>query len=174
MSELDAVSLLGLVFPILVTWGAINDLIEMKIPNLMHVGLILGFCVIAPIAGFSILTMGWHFAVGLSVLAITYALFAFRLVGAGDAKMCATIGLWMGPAHVMEFAILFALFGGALALVMLAIKKGSWLAPPFLAKLTWFNRLSSDKTGIPYGVALGAGGLLVYSDTALFQALMRV
>jgi prepilin peptidase CpaA len=43
--------------------------------------------------------------------------------------------------------------------------------PAPLIGVQWIGRLHDAKSGIPYGIALAIAGMLVYSDTAVFQRL---
>jgi prepilin peptidase CpaA len=68
---------------------------------------------------------GWHGAVqslegaGLGIL-IYGLLFWMGGMGAGDVKLCAAIGAWIGPAQLFVALVLTALVGGAMALIWAA------------------------------------------------------
>ena len=47
-----------------------------------------------------------------------------------------------------------------------------WPLPEALGRIKWIDRLHDSKGGIPYGIALAAAGLLVYSDTTIYQRLL--
>ena len=40
------------------------------------------------------------------------------------------------------------------------------------ATTLWLDRLHNSKSGVPYGIALAAAGLLVYPDSIIFQHFM--
>ena len=40
-----------------------------------------------------------------------------------------------------------------------------------MSKQAWIARLHDAKTGIPYGIALAAAGVMVYPQTSLWVAL---
>jgi prepilin peptidase CpaA len=92
-----------------------------------------------------------------------------RVVGAGDVKLAAAIGVWLGPAGVLEASVLAALAGGVIAVGVLA-RRGR-LGRLALSLALWVGALrhghvtkplASDTTDVlPYGVALAAGALLV-------------
>ena len=44
--------------------------------------------------------------------------------------------------------------------------------PQFLATRDWFARLHDQGNGVPYGIALAIAGLIVYPDTAIWQAAL--
>ena len=62
-----------------------------------------------------------------------------------------------------------ALLGGVLTLSVLALRQLP--LTPFLARFVWLERLHDRKSGVPYGVALAAAGLLTYSNSAVFERL---
>jgi prepilin peptidase CpaA len=82
----------------------------------------------------------------------------------------AAITLWMGYSLQLVQYILYAgLLGGALTLMLLSVRRYP-LPPPF-AGTPWIDRLHDKKTGVPYGIALAAAAILVYSDTPIFRSL---
>lgn len=56
---------------------------------------------------------------GTVALLFTYAMFAFRLTGGGDAKLFASVMLWAGPQLFGLFVLMTALVGGAMAIFFL-------------------------------------------------------
>ena len=68
---------------------------------------------------------GWSGAIasaaGLLVgMALFFPLFALRGLGAGDVKLMAALGAWLGTSMVFGVAFYTTLAGGALALVLIA------------------------------------------------------
>jgi prepilin peptidase CpaA len=105
---------------------------------------------------------------GLLGLAVGFALFAFRLIGGGDAKLFAAVLVWIGFRNLIEYALIASLFGGGLTLVLVSLR-----ALPLPAQLTshaWIARLHDQKSGIPYGVALALGAFAVLPYTEVFHA----
>jgi prepilin peptidase CpaA len=45
-----------------------------------------------------------------------------------------------------------------------------WPLPALLLRQTWLNRLH-EKSGIPYGIALAFGALIVYPETQWIKAV---
>lgn len=167
---MTAWTIAALVFPVLMAWCAISDMFTMRIPNLLTLAVIVSFAVIGPLAGLSLVTMGWHLALAVGVLVLTYLFFMIGVIGGGDAKMCAAIMLWMGPANAMEYGLSFAILGGALTLVMLLVKR--FPTVPVLGSTAWYGRLAEPKSGVPYGIALAAGALIIYPQTQVYLALV--
>ncbi len=159
-----------LIFPMAMAFAAANDLFTMRIPNKVSLVLITAFFAIATISGFSLEAMGMHTAVGAAVLVFTFVMFSLRLLGGGDAKLLAAGALWVGPDHVLPFLVYVTAFGGVLSIVILLYRK---LIPAGAMQLPgWATRLHAEGTGIPYGLAIAAAGLVIYPHTAVFKALM--
>jgi prepilin peptidase CpaA len=167
------VTLLGyiifLCFPALLILAAVFDLMTMTIPNRLCLALLAVFPVAAWTAGLPLPVAGWHALAGVGVLALGFCMFAFGWVGGGDAKMAAVVALWLGPDVLLEWALLSAALGGALTIVLLGVRR--FPLPLALAGQGWISRLHHHETGVPYGIALAAGGLMVYPAADIFAAL---
>lgn len=162
-------SLLMMVFPVAMAFSAANDLFTMKIPNRISLALIGGFLAVALLTRMPLETFGVHLGCAAAVLAFTFALFAMNFLGGGDAKLMAAGALWMGSTHVVEYLIFVTLFGGILCLVILGYRR----VPAGLLPLPdWAQRLHTAGGPIPYGIAIAAGGLMVFPTTELFHAVM--
>ena len=61
-----------------------------------------------------------------------------------------------------------SLLGGGLTLLLLWFR--TLPLPLFMVKREWIARLHDKETGIPYGVALGAAGLLMFQHSVWFEA----
>lgn len=155
-----------IIFPALMAFAASSDLLTMRISNRIVLALIAGFLAMALIMGMPLQQFGAHLLTGLIVLAVAFALFSFGWVGGGDAKLAAATALWLGTPVTYTYLIYAALAGGVLTLVILGLR----MLPmsPFLSRFEWIERLHSKVTKIPYGIALAAGGLLVYPQSAMF------
>jgi prepilin peptidase CpaA len=105
-----------------------------------------------------------HVVVGLAVLIANLVLFQLRLVGGGDAKLLAAAALWVGYEQLIPFIVYVTIFGGVLALVLLAYRRAPAGALPLP---NWASRLHNRGEGMPYGVAITAGALIVYPLTPL-------
>jgi prepilin peptidase CpaA len=156
-------------FPALMAFAAASDLLTMTISNRVSLLLIAGFFVLAIVSGMSWEAIGWHSLAGLSVLAVAFACFAFGWIGGGDAKVAAAAGLWFGFGYLLDYLLAASVIGGALTFAILFFRK--WPLPSFLASQDWLARLHDQKTGIPYGIALAAGALMVYPDTNWIKAV---
>jgi prepilin peptidase CpaA len=156
------------VFPFCMAFAAISDTLSMTIANRISAVLILTFAVVAPLTGMEWAAYGWHFAAAGLVLAGTFCLFALGGMGGGDAKLLAATALWMGMGMpLIEYLVYASVVGGALTLLILAYRNS-----PF-AILTGHNmflrHFADERAGVPYGLALGIGGMIAFSDSPLVQ-----
>lgn len=153
-------------FPGLMIFSAFSDLFTMTISNRVSIALIAIFCILNIALQVPLSDFAAHVSCGLAVLVCTFALFAFGWIGGGDAKLCATIALWLGWEHVADYTLLSALIGGGLTILFLQIRK--WPLPAFLYNQQWIARLHDRNNGVPYGIALAAAGLIIYPDTQIW------
>jgi prepilin peptidase CpaA len=160
--------LAGAIFTALVTIVARSDITARRIPNpLVLIIAILGMCVGGTILRAQVGLTGATAGLVLG-LALWLPFWLLRVLGAGDVKLAAAIGTWLGPAGVLEASVLAALAGGLLALVVIARRRrlvalasgvALWAAALQHGQLT--KPLVNDKTDVlPYGVALAVGAAL--------------
>ncbi len=121
-------------------------------------------------------------AVGAGMLALGFACFAFKFIGAGDAKYLVVISLWMGLPGVLNFILIFSLTGGGLGLIYLMlphhmarlsdwiwshIQKAEERYPCF--EYIWAGsgvgaeknkRANIGVRSIPYGIAIAVGAII--------------
>jgi len=155
--------------PTLFAIGAMTDLVSYRIPNWVSLALAGAFVVAAAAGGMPLSTFGWHLLVGLGGLVVGFTLFAFNIVGGGDAKLFAAGALWAGPAYIAKYCFAFALAGGAFAVAVLVMRRVP--LPAGAVRIPFVHQLLQPKAGLPYGVALGIGALIVLFDPLFIQAL---
>ena len=158
-----------LLFPALMAFAASSDLFTMTISNRVSLALVAGFLVLAPASGMGLTDMLAHAGAGATVLAIGFTCFAMGWVGGGDAKVTAAAALWFGFDHLLNYLLYASLFGGALTILLLEFRK--WPLPYALSGQAWLLRLHAKETGIPYGIALAIGALMIYPDTEWMRAV---
>lgn len=157
------------IFPFFMAFAASSDLLTMRISNKLVMLLVASFFVLAFILQMPLAEMGMHLACAAVVLLVGFTFFAFGWIGGGDAKLAAATTLWLGFGLALPFLIYAALLGGALTLLVLALRR--YPLPSFLARLSWLDRLHDPKSGVPYGIALAIAGLLTYSSSYIFLGL---
>jgi len=158
-----------LLFPALMAFAAASDLFTMTISNRVSLALAAGFLLLAPLGGLPLPEILSHIGAGAIVLAVAFFCFAMGWVGGGDAKIAAAAGLWFGFAHLMSYLLYASIFGGALTLLLIQFRQ--WPLPYPLSGQAWLNRLHARESGIPYGIALAIGALMIYPETEWVKAV---
>jgi prepilin peptidase CpaA len=158
-----------LLFPALMAFAASSDLFTMTISNRVSLLLIAGFFVLAALSGMELHAMLSHVGAGLAVFVAAFTCFAMGWIGGGDAKVAAGVALWFGFGHLLDYLLYASLFGGALTLLLLQFRQ--WPLPHVLSGQAWLLRLHDKQTGIPYGIALAVGALLIYPQTEWVQTV---
>ncbi|WP_395645796.1 prepilin peptidase [Terricaulis sp.] len=133
------------------------DVTTMTIPNWISIALTALFPVVALATGMPMAQIGLHLAFGLAILVICFILFQINIMGGGDAKMIAATAVWTGLGAFAPFIVWMAIFGGVIAMTLLMVRKKvrqGATQPAFV------NRLLKPRGGVPYGVAILAGGLM--------------
>ena len=108
---------------------------------------------------------GWH-GVGQSLegaglAALIYGVLYLKFgMGAGDVKLCAAIGAWIGPSQFLIASVLTALAGGVGILLWMVSK---WVLHLFRQKAGETMTLSGMmKTKMPYAPAIAVGTLFSF------------
>ena len=158
-----------LLFPALMAFAAASDLFTMTISNRVSLALVAGFLVLAVFSGMGLHDMLSHAGAGAAVLAVAFVCFAMGWVGGGDAKVAAAAALWFGFGHLLNYLVYASLFGGALTLLLLQFRQ--WPLPYAFAGQAWLLKLHAKETGIPYGIALAIGALMIYPETEWVRAI---
>jgi prepilin peptidase CpaA len=156
-------------FPVLMAYAASSDLLTMRIANWLVLVLAAGYFVFALWAQLSWSDIGMSVAAAAIVFAVAFAFFAFGWIGGGDAKLVSATTLWVGFGLMVPYLIYAALLGGALTLLILALRR--YPLPAVLQRQGWLDRLHDPKVGVPYGITLAIAALLVYPETAIFLRL---
>jgi prepilin peptidase CpaA len=167
---MNPLSLALLIFPLLMAFAAASDLLTMRISNILVLLVLLAFVLLALITGIPWQDILTRIGIAGIVLVVAFAFFAFGWIGGGDAKLAAVITLWIDLGLMLPYYVYAALLGGALTLLVLALR--TRLLPPLLMRVKWIARLHDPKQGVPYGIALAAAALLVYSNTSIFRHFM--
>lgn len=158
------------IFPAMLAVAAVSDVARYEIPNWVSVVLACGYFLVALLNGAGITQIGLHLAAGAVVFAVGAVLFYFRAFGGGDVKLLAASAIWVGWHDLFPYLIVVALAGGVVTLLLLGIRWVNKIAGNVNDPLTadagsmWLSRLLSFERGVPYGVAIGLAGLLVFSN----------
>ena len=161
--------------------AAYTDLRYRRIPNAL---VALGLCgALASVSfGWSTLTLGQCLLGAVTGLALFLPLYMCRAVGAGDAKLMAAVGAFVGAHAVLWVVVYTALIGGVMAVVtVMALgnakqtAQGIW---SFLRAL-WIRFsgvgapmpvfIPSTTARMPYALAIGAGAMTWFGLGPLVQ-----
>lgn len=157
--------------------ACVTDVRARRIPNALVLALLAAGLVRLPFAGAPAAGLATGaLAAGGAVLAGLLALvplYATRVLGAGDVKLFAALGAWLGTTGLLDAAVWTALAGGVLATGWIAAQavasrlRPAAAAAPVAAPAA--GRVGSHGVGrvggrrpgarLPYGVAIAAGGL---------------
>ncbi|MGE5502487.1 MAG: prepilin peptidase [Ignavibacteriales bacterium] len=143
------------VFVAILLAAAVSDVARRKIPNWAVLGLI-GLYVVIAVLGLAP-TGPWS-ALGAALIAfpITYGLYHFDVMGAGDAKLFTAAALFAGLKFLLPLALITALFGGAIAIGYLVVRPKR-----VMRGLTAAGRAEGPGIGIPYGIPIGLAAVSV-------------
>jgi prepilin peptidase CpaA len=157
------------VFPLAMIFAAVTDLLTMTIPNRLSLILIGAYFLLALYLQTPLQTIALHVSCGLAMLVLTFAMFQFRWIGGGDAKLAAATALWLGWGLLFDYGMIASIAGGALTILIIVLQRHE--LPEKLRAFTFLDRLASKNCGVPYGIALALAGLLVYPQTSTWSSL---
>ena len=176
-----------IVLSLLLAGAVWQDVRSRRIPNvLVLVGLVLAFALQAVLpegeglflAPFGSIGLLWSLAGVATGLALLLPMYALRALGAGDVKLLAMIGAFVGPGAVIGIAACTLLAGGMLALVVslyLGTLKRMLGNSMHLVTHSVFGALNGQSAAIeapaapsvklPYAIAIAAGAApyLIYA-----------
>jgi len=159
----------GGVFSVLLVIACVTDVRWRRIPNALVLTLALtGFA-------FSVWVDPWLVGLGRAMgglsldFGIWIVFYVIGAIGAGDVKLFAAAGAWLGPSATWRAALVGAALGGALAIAMLLRERRARqglenvmtsISTRSLALLGAAPGTSNSRQ-LPYGVALACGALVV-------------
>lgn len=148
--------------------AALWDVRQRRVPNQLNLGLAAAGVLVGLAHGGLVGSVA-GIVVGLLLLV---APFARGWLGAGDVKLLAAVGAWLGPERTVYCALAAAVVGGVLALGLLArLGPGYRRAVATNLRLAVYTRSMpeveqrTDDQCPPYAVAIGLGAL---ATAALF------
>lgn len=158
-----------IVFPTLMVFAAFSDLLTMTIPNRVSLLLVFFYFAFAAYLPIPWQTLALHVSCGLTMLALTFALFHFGWVGGGDAKLASATALWLGWEQLYDYGLVASIAGGVLTLIIIELRRRD--LPRRLLSIAFVARLAEKANGVPYGIALAIAGLLVYPQSIVWARL---
>jgi prepilin peptidase CpaA len=156
------------VFSVLLVIACVTDVRWRRIPNWLVLTLALtGFA-------YSVWLDPWLTGLGRAMgglslgFGIWIVFFVLGAIGAGDVKLFAAAGAWLGPAGTWRAALVAAALGGVLAIAMLVRERRARQGLEKVMVSVSTRSLAplavdpaSRARQLPYGVALACGALVV-------------
>jgi len=161
-----------IIFPALMSFAAASDFLTMKIPNLLSLVLVFGYFVFAAWFGYSWESVALHALAAFLVLVLALLAYLPGWIGGGDVKLAAATALWVGWEHLLGYGILTSFAGGILTLLVLGVAYLDFY--PWISSAPFIRLLSRKVNCVPYGIALAAGGLLIYPHTEIWRSISGV
>ncbi len=174
--HLEALSIHVLFVLLLV--AVLHDVRSRRIPNwLILTGIVLAFVFQAldRFGGFEFYVQTVKYALlgGLVGFLLFVPMYALKLLGAGDVKLLAMVGLWLGPMDTLQTALYTLIAGGILALVWSAVtgtlrqvlsNLHAMFASSFMNVSAGGGLLlvkPQTSTRLPYAIAIACGAVFV-------------
>lgn len=144
-------------------FSIIYDALTMRIPNWISAALAVSYILYTIYMQQPLLTILSNFTLAFAILACTFLLFARGIIGGGDGKLIAAVTLWFGwSEQLLTYILIAGVLGGALSVTALCFRKIAVFLPYPNWTPIWMTK---DGHGVPYGMALGISGLVVFPDT---------
>jgi prepilin peptidase CpaA len=153
------------VFPVLMLVAAAWDLASFQIPNWLCLAVLASFLLFAVLVPLAFTDVMLRLGLGLAVLIVGIFLFSGGFVGGGDVKLLAAATVWVGWPALLLYLVGVAILGGILALVLLVFRRLP--VPARWADRAWLGRLHGRHEGVPYGIAIGIAGVLIFRHLPL-------
>ncbi|RWX76665.1 peptidase [Neorhizobium lilium] len=172
MADFVIAGLILTVLPLALAVAAISDLFTMIIPNRVSAVIVIAFLLLAPLSGLAWSAIGMNIVAGLIVFSVCFALFAFNIMGGGDAKLMTAAALWFGFDHsLLVFLVAIAFVGGGLTLLFLFLRAQAFTVMAMGIPLP--ASVVSEKK-IPYAIAIAIGGFLSFQDAPIVGLAMQM
>jgi prepilin peptidase CpaA len=152
--------------------AAATDFLYAAIPNMISFSIAVLFVAFGLNSSFDLGQWGTAFACGAGALAVGFALFAFNVIGGGDAKLLAATALWAGWPGIFDLLIVMGLAGAVITIPMLVDKArvarlrvaarkalGPEIATIGLGRVIDINEERPTDAMIPYGIAIAVAAI---------------
>lgn len=162
------------VFPALMVYAAMTDLVDRRIANWVSLALVAGFVALALVRLMDPLDVLAHLGVAVVAFAVGFALFAIGQMGGGDVKLISASMLWFGPNMVaLDYVVALTLAGAVVSVAFLALRldRMQYLMASNAVTRPFAGRDPSGRD-VPYGVAISFGALLAVPGLAGLHGLL--
>ena len=138
------------IIALLLIAAAVQDATSMRISNMLSLAILLVGISVMIVHGLR-WPMWQNGALVLLFLAVGTLIFGTGLLGGGDVKLLAAVGIWFRFADGLWLVVAVSISGGVLAIVMIVGRR----------VLASARGVPVKRGMIPYGVAIAAGALTV-------------
>jgi prepilin peptidase CpaA len=165
MADMAVAMLILGILPLALAVAAVSDLFTMTIPNMVSLAAFAAFVILAPFSGLEWSAIGLSLLSASAVFAACFALFAFNIMGGGDAKLLTATAVWFGFDHsLVVFLITVAFAGGGVTLLFLLMRSQAHtvmaMGVPLPASMATANK-------VPYGIAIAIGGFFTFDQAPI-------
>jgi prepilin peptidase CpaA len=132
-----------------------TDILWLRIPNWIPIGIALVFLAAGLVEPRSLHWWGSHLGAGGIVLLAGAGVFAWGKIGGGDVKLLTGVALWFGLAPLPALLLAIGVVGGVVSIACLVLRgSGSGEVLEYLG----VRAVALEKgKGVPYAVAIAAG-----------------
>lgn len=147
-----------------------TDLATRRIPNVLTFGAAGAALLYHALQG-GAPGLGWAMAGWAVGAAVFFPVFMLGGMGAGDVKLLAALGAWLGPQGALQVAVGSALAGGVVALIVIARARYLRTALSNLVQLFSYWRVMGVRPMTELTLASGNGPRLAYAVPILIGTL---
>lgn len=133
--------------------AAAQDIVQRRISNWLCLMVLIAAIPVAIATG-ATLALWQNALIFALLLGVGIPLFSAGWLGGGDVKLLAALGFWANFSSILSLLACILIAGGVLAAVSLAVKGG---------------RAARRAKGVPYGVAIAIGAIIVLLQPKLFD-----
>jgi len=160
---------IGFLFVFVMAVVIVKDATSMTIPNWLSLLMIGGFVLTTPFVWESWPVLSEQLLCALSMLLLGFTLFAFGLLGGGDAKLMAATSLFWVFEDLLQYLLLTTVLGAILGIFLLIARR---FIPVGVIGVPWLGDLIENEKNMPYGLALAGGALLTLPHSEIFSRAM--
>tara|TARA_B100000686_G_scaffold231064_1_gene238504 strand:- start:357 stop:836 length:480 start_codon:yes stop_codon:yes gene_type:complete len=144
----------------LVVWAAVTDFLTLKIPNVIPVFVIVAFGFLLLFEPSALQDIYERLITVAILFVVTFIMYAVNMLGAGDSKLLAVLGLWIPAAKFWLFVLIMASVGAVLGFIALYVRSRRFNVS-WLPESSWFSQLQAGRNAVPYAVAIATAFLAV-------------
>lgn len=139
----------------LVLMAAITDIKSLSIPNIIPIFILAAFAFTVVFDPTYFVNLENSLISAATIFVITFVMFAAGILGAGDSKLLAVLGLWIPVSTIWGFVLIMSVVGAMLGVVAIFIRKQEFLSHRF-SEVSWFGQLQQGRSAVPYAVAIAS------------------